>query len=355
MIPVPSNEAERLAALRSYEVLDTACEAAFDNITLLASELLGMPMALVSLIDADRQWFKSRVGLAVLETPREQAFCAHAILKPEETLLVPDATLDPRFMNNPLVTGAPDIRFYAGAPLVTPGGVALGTLCVLDTKPHAMTAEEGRTLRRLAEMVMTTFELRRALIEVRQVATIDPVTGVFNRLALIDFLDRVLTLQREQPGSDFALLYLDLDGFKQVNDRYGHSIGDAVLREVAKVLTSSLRHDDIVARLGGDEFAVIIPGNEQSASAVSKRVCVEVERCMALRGWNVTVSIGAAMFAAPPNSVDEALAAADALVYEAKRAGKNQTAVRVFDGVRPRGAAAEAAQPAEPVAPAVDA
>jgi GAF domain-containing protein len=129
--PLPNNERERLAALRSYEVLDTACENAFDSLAKVAAQITGCPLAAVSLVDANRQWFKGRYGLKISETPRDHAFCAHAILS-QEPLIVPDATRDPRFADSPLVTKDPGIQFYAGIPLVNQEGFALGALCVND-------------------------------------------------------------------------------------------------------------------------------------------------------------------------------------------------------------------------------
>ncbi|HYC05210.1 MAG TPA: GAF domain-containing sensor histidine kinase [Azospirillaceae bacterium] len=158
---IPSNDGDRLRALNRYDILDSEPEEAFDRITRLASSLLDAPIALVSLVDAARQWFKSRVGLDAVETPREFAFCHHAI-QAEGLFVVSDATRDQRFAANPLVTGAPDIRFYAGAPLVTGDGHRLGTLCVIDREPRSLSARDAAILSDLAALVMDEMELRLA-------------------------------------------------------------------------------------------------------------------------------------------------------------------------------------------------
>jgi GAF domain-containing protein len=148
--PTAVAELERRAALGSYQVLDTSPEPAFDRIVRLAALLLDVPIALISLIDAERQWFKSRYGLEAPETPRALAFCDHAI-RGSDVMIVPDAGKDPRFRDNPLVTGDPNIRFYAGAPLVTPGGFALGTICAIDRTPRQLSARDAAVLAALAE------------------------------------------------------------------------------------------------------------------------------------------------------------------------------------------------------------
>lgn len=154
------DETERLAALRLYDVLDTPPEEPFDDLTELAAHICAAPIALISLIDEERQWFKSRVGLSAKETARDIAFCAHAIHQPD-LFIVEDAARDDRFCDNPLVTEEPHIRFYAGAPLISPEGHALGTLCVIDREPRSLAPDHQRALRVLSRHVMTQLELRR--------------------------------------------------------------------------------------------------------------------------------------------------------------------------------------------------
>ena len=164
---MPENEAARLEALHRYRILDTEPERSFDDLTLLASHICGTPMALISLVDADRQWFKSRIGIPITETARAVSFCAHAI-NHRDLFIVPDARHDERFRDNPFVTGETQIRFYAGAPLVTPEGHALGTLCVLDRVARTLSREQLEALTALCRQAEAQLELRRHLVELRE-------------------------------------------------------------------------------------------------------------------------------------------------------------------------------------------
>ena len=165
---LPADETERLEALRAYDILDTAPEEAFDELTRLAAQICGVPIVLVSLVDEDRQWFKSRVGLEAESTPREASFCAHAILDPGQMLTVPDATRDPRFADNPLVTGDFHLRFYAGAPLVTPTGYPLGALCAIDRVPRELDEHQREALAIIGRQIIAQMELRKDLVLTRR-------------------------------------------------------------------------------------------------------------------------------------------------------------------------------------------
>lgn len=158
--PLPINEPERLLALRDYRILDTAAEPVYDDITMLAAHVCAVPISVISLVDETRQWFKSKFGLKQCGTPRNIAFCAHTIVS-SKPMIVTDVRKDERFANSPLATNAPHVRFYAGFPLVTPGGHALGSLCAIDRKPRRLSAAQIKAMQRLAGQVMVSLELRR--------------------------------------------------------------------------------------------------------------------------------------------------------------------------------------------------
>jgi GAF domain-containing protein len=175
--PVPPNESRRLKVLWQYDVLDTVPEEMFDDLTELAASICSAPISLISLVDEKRQWFKSSRGVDVDEMERDISFCGHAICQPD-LFIVSNAIKDARFKRNPLVTGEPKIRFYAGAPLVTPDGHALGTLCVLDRKPRKLSLSQQRALTLLARVVMTQLELRRHSLELARLKATETIEGL---------------------------------------------------------------------------------------------------------------------------------------------------------------------------------
>lgn len=250
--PLPPDEARRLQSLHTLGILDTAPEERFDRLTRIARRFFRVPIALVSLVDQDRQWFKSRNGMSEKETPREHSFCAHAILNANQVMVVRDAHSDERFRTNPLVTGSPEIRFYAGCPVKAPDGSPLGTLCVIDHEPRDLEADDATVLSDLAELV--EHEIKSLAL-----ATTDDLTGLANRRGFDAIAVHTLAvcLRVDKPAT---LLLFDLDEFKQVNDTKGHAAGDQVLRKFSKHLVSTFRDSDVVARLGGDEFCVLLSG-----------------------------------------------------------------------------------------------
>lgn len=285
---IPPDEPARLAELRSLSLLDTDPEERFDRVTRVAQRLFGVPVALVSLVDADRQWFKSRQGLAVTETPRDVSFCGHAVLD-DSILSVPDASVDPRFFDNPLVLADPQIRFYAGCPISGPAGAKLGTLCIIDRTSRALAPEDAASLRDLAELVERE-------IEGLYLATADALTGLYNRRGFDLLAGKALKLCRRQ-FTDASLLYFDLNGFKAINDRFGHPEGDRALQEFGRLIAGACRSSDIVARLGGDEFAALMPG-DNSLPEVLVRIGAALDEWNAAPGqpYDLSASIGFAHF-----------------------------------------------------------
>ena len=319
--PKPADEAVRLARLRALNLLDTGPEAVFESFTRLARSVLDMPISAVSLIDRDRQWFKSIHGMGVTETPRRDAFCAHAILSPTEVMVVPDTLLDPRFVDNALVNGEDGIRFYAGAPILDGEGAALGTLCVIDRRPRGLDMRQLQQLADLAAGVSAAIQLHGAMQSLGDIGRHDPLTGAGSRAAL----DAALQQLRDMPPRNgaTAVLMLDLDGFRQINERFGHAGGDAALREMAARLRRTLRPRDLLARLGGDEFALLCHGitDPRATAAVEARLRTAMADTFAVDGVVVPlrISIGAAVFPADGADPDTVLAVADARLSALKR------------------------------------
>ncbi len=346
---VPIYEKERLAALDACRILDTPDEQRFDDLTLLAAKLAGVPISLVSLVDKDRQWFKSRVGVDATETPRDQAFCAHAILNPTSPLVVPDATRDRRFADNPLVTDKPGIRFYAGVPLLDDDQMPLGTLCVIDTVPRVISQANLEMLDALARQASAQLQLTRlarelhernrlqerdykcmveyksrleeSVVELERLSTTDTLTGLYNRRAFNQHL--VMEFDRSRRyGSPMALVMMDIDHFKHINDRYGHPTGDEVLEQMGGVLRAAERISDLPSRFGGEEFALLLPNTDaEAAHHMAERLRTTVES----RAWPcapVTVSIGVTS-RREDDTHQSLLSRGDRALYAAKAAGRN--------------------------------
>ena len=348
--PIPANESSRLKALQEYKVLDTLPEQAYDNFARLAALICGTPIALITLLDDDRQWFKSRVGVERSEIPRDQALCNHTITAPDQFLLVQDARHDGRFADTLLVTDEPHIRFYAGIALVTSKGEALGTICVMDSEPRELTGEQVDALRVLAREVIEQFDLRRSITTLEQSvfkkekyidqlqeyqrelekvradfenqSLTDPLTGISNRRAFdTRFEEEFLRAQRYKVAC--SLILLDIDHFKQYNDTYGHTAGDEALKAVGILLKADVRIHDMVARYGGEEFAVILPNTDiKGAMVMGERFRRSIQRAT-WKHAQLTISVGVASLHAGLQKPADLLAASDAALYQAKHSGRN--------------------------------
>ena len=367
--PSSAKETLRLAKLQSYGILDTLPEQHYDDIAILAAYICQTPTALVSLIDSDRQWFKASVGLNVKETPRSMAFCTHTIQR-EDVMVIEDTLLHSKFKDNPLVTGEPFIRFYAGAPLITPDGHALGSLCVLDQEPHRLTDKQVHALRVLSQQVVAQIELKyqrdQLILSSQQLeekvrertagltaslhrlltaqstllkrearsrygALHDPLTSLPNRSYFLERLEQAVQLSHRQPSHRYAVLFIDIDGFKSINDTLGHDVGDELLVYVAKQIQQLLRKSDLVARLSGDEFAVLLDNlfHQEQAITVTKRLQQRLKVPTTILGQTISVgaSIGITFSAHGYRTPEAALKDADIAMYEAKKSAKQRIQV----------------------------
>jgi GGDEF domain-containing protein len=278
---IPPNEAKRLKALHSLHILDTPLDENFERITRIAKQIFGVPIVAITLIDKERQWFKSSQGLKDTEHSRDTSFCAHTINE-EEMLMVEDTKKDERFFDNPLVTGDLNIRFYAGVPISADHKNNIGALCLIDHKPRTLTPDEIKCLKDLSELAEYELSNYRLHSQNRKLAKklsktdlksrVDTLTGVWNRLG-IDALIKARYDACLLDGKCFGLAMLDIDYFKNINDRYGHLIGDEILKEAAKAIVKSIRKGDFVGRWGGEEFLVLINAN---TIAIIKNIALRI-------------------------------------------------------------------------------
>lgn len=333
-------EEQRLAALASYEILDTPQDAAFDDIAKLAALICEAPIAVINFIDKDRQWFKSVLGLNVRETPLDISICVHALAQPD-LFIVPDTRIEPRFANNPLVTGDPKLRFYAGALLKSAEGYPIGTLCVLDYQPRDLDKKQRRVLSALANQVMNQLELlcahRKQAVLIQELqaaqaqlvtlASTDSLSGLLNRRVFEEYLRRELALIKRHDLSA-ALVMIDFDHFKRVNDKFGHDVGDKVIQRFAELCRVIFRQTDVISRRGGEEFAVLLPNTSVTGAHEAVVRLQQLLKNDPLVHANqepiyITVSAGICRITGSC-SMEEGLRKADRLLYQAKEQGRNR-------------------------------
>ncbi|WP_103670316.1 sensor domain-containing diguanylate cyclase [Pseudanabaena sp. BC1403] len=311
----PENEESRITMLRSLDILDTEPEERFDRLTRIAKRLFGVPIALVSLVDVNRQWFKSCQGLEVTEMSRDTSFCGHAILG-DDIFIISDATLDDRFYDNPLVVNEPRIRFYAGVPLVISNGIKVGTLCLIDREPRSLSDEDKELLCDLGKMAA------QELVS-SQLATIDELTQISNRRGFISLAIHALNLCKRM-NKPASLFFFDLDFFKEINDRFGHAEGDIALINFSKILQDAFRQSDVIGRLGGDEFVALLTNANQVETKLIlhrlEQLLEEFNNQNTVRGYDIACSVGIAAFdPSRHQSINDLLADGDSMMYEQKR------------------------------------
>ena len=310
--PLDDGETVRLCSLQNLKVLDALPEERFDRITRLAARMFKVPVALVSLVESNRRWLKSEHGLAIDQSDGLNAFFDHPVLR-EEGFAVHDTSEDSRFANTPLAVGKQTIRFCAGQPVHSPGGVRAGTLCLIDYKPRYFSEAEVDSLKDFAEMVDHEMSLLAQ-------TTSDELTRVANRRGFIQIATSMLTLcQRQRKPA--SIIGFDLNKFKMINDTFGHGEGDKVLNRFAALLVRTFRESDIVARFGGDEFCVLSSyATAEDMSAPLGRLDAAFSASSLKQEFpNLSWSAGIAQYDPPgPPDLEKLLREADAQMYAAK-------------------------------------
>ncbi|MDT8856608.1 diguanylate cyclase [Paracoccaceae bacterium Fryx2] len=313
------DEQGRLAALLRYEVLDTGPEEEFDIASELARSIFAVPMAAIVLIDRTRLWFKSRPGLLIAHTPRETSFCAQTI-RQMGVMVIEDAANDPRFRNNPFVTGSPGIRCYMGAPLTTPDGYNVGTFCILDTIPRDFSDIDREVMAGLARLTVSHLELR-------MISNEDVQTGATSRRGFLKVLDDELEKCRRYRLAA-SLVVFDIDRLGELNAAHGQAAANAVIAAAAKAVRDVLRKGDTLGRTGGGKFAVLLTGahGEEALQAAERfRSEIATARVAEDPSLSFTASFGVLPMSEAFNSAQDWLAAAQSLVERAKDAGRNRS------------------------------
>ena len=314
---VDSNpETSRLEKLAEFDILDTPNEEAFDRVARLISQIFGVEIGIVSMIDGHRQWYKAARGIEAREIELAESFCRFT-MQSDTPLVVEDASQDPRFCDNPNVTGKPGIRFYAGVPLRTRDGYNLGTLCAIDPKPRQFSEKDVAIMEELASVVMRDLELS-------QRVAVDELTGTLLRPTFKAEARRYLALAGRNKEPVTAVVF-DLDHFKAINDQHGHAMGDAVLAAVGEACREQLRSSDFLGRLGGEEFAILLPNTDIDGGAqVAGKLREAVAGLSTRFDFAVSASFGVAVRGGKFDDTEAMLDRADQAMYAAKRNGRNQ-------------------------------
>jgi diguanylate cyclase (GGDEF)-like protein len=346
-----AGETARLEALACCNIRYSTKDPRFDLITRLAATSCHAPVAFISFVDADTVRLKSAAGFGAPQFARANSFCAHAITRPLDVTVVPDARHDHRFNRHSLVASEPHLWSYAGAPLLDPRGYAVGMLAVLDFVPRSFSEAQQQILAALAKEVAALLELcatvqrmegelsehrryeRRLEAAQRELrhstgllklaASTDSLTLLANRCAfdnrLLDEIERV-----SRRTSPLSLLMIDIDHFKNYNDAFGHPAGDEALRAVAQLLRLTVRRIDFAARIGGDEFAVILPFTDLAGARVIAEKCRVAAEARRGPHGPLHISVGAAQLSGLSSDGSELVSAADEALYTAKFAGRNR-------------------------------
>lgn len=337
---LPADEGERLEALESLGILYSPSEERFDRITKLACKVFDVPMALVSLVASECQWFKSSQGISAAETPREISFCGHAI-HGEDALVIPDAAVDPRFEDNPLVTGPPNIRFYAGHPIEYQGR-KLGTLCLIDDQPRSFSMSDREDLKSLALWVQneisvtalsqSQLELLKELGVSRRQNMLDPLTKTWNRAGLDELLFKEYSRARREQAS-VSIMLAGVENIDEINKVANHGSADLVLMEVAQRVRAAIRPQDVLGRVDENQFLVYLGDCFSNAAAgIGQRVLARVTEDPLEAGeysGEVTISIGIGCIASAEDiDIESLVALAEEALAAAREEGGNCVRLR---------------------------
>ncbi|MEG1211007.1 MAG: sensor domain-containing diguanylate cyclase [Leclercia sp.] len=310
---LPDNEVDRLNALRGSGLLEREDNPTYDRLTRLAKQLFNVPVAMVSLIDEHIVVVKSADGIEATNLPRNLSFCGHTILS-DAPLVVPDTLDDTRFADNPLVTDADPIRFYAGCPLHLPSGEAVGSLCIIDNQPRQLSHADITALADLAALAEVEFAATCASV-------IDKLTGLYNRRGFHHLATYGIRAARRR-AEPLTLAWLDIDRFKQINARFGRSDGDTALKAMASLLNATFREADVLARYGGDEFAILFANSDEKGAWVAMQFLTEQAAIWNEHSeypWSLSFSWGVSEFNHERDDLDSWLKTADEMMYSMKQ------------------------------------